>query len=78
MLRYLKIASGVVYALLVAGSLTVGARAALARPVGARDCRYDPPAFLGACASQQDCDNACHLEGGYQGQCLGGCCRCLL
>jgi hypothetical protein len=69
----------VTFALLVAESLTVGAGAAFAHPVS-MDCLHDPPAFLGTCVSQEDCNTRCVMgEGGDHGVCSpNGCCRCYL
>lgn len=75
MSKFLKLISVSVFGLLVAAALAVGTRTALARSV-TTDCTYDPPAFLGACTSTQECNTACLAWGGVQGVCTGGCCRC--
>lgn len=42
-------------------------------------CPYNPPVFLGECASQQECQDACVAVGGIEGRCgADGCCRCFL
>lgn len=78
MTQWLKLASGAVFALLVAGALTLGARTAFAQPVS-RDCPNDGWVWLGSCVTQGECQGKCEIVHGPDvvGQCVGGCCRCL-
>lgn len=61
--------------LLAIGALTFAASEALAEDA-ATACTYNPPGFLGECASNAECQTACDAWGGELGVCGGGCCRC--
>jgi hypothetical protein len=78
MSQWLKLVFGAAFALLVAGSLTVGARAAFAHPAP-MDCLYDPPRYVGSCIDNTDCSATCRQVNGddSQGRCISGCCQCL-
>lgn len=70
-LRYLALTS------VVLGALAFGARQALA--ASGADCIYDPPTLLGACTSDQNCQEMCtpvwHPDP-VEGHCISGCCVC--
>lgn len=69
--------AAIMVSLFAVGALTFGASEVLAENA-ALACPYNPPAFLGECASQDECQTACVTAGGIQGSCTGGCCRCFL
>jgi hypothetical protein len=84
MQRIMRRISTAVYALGVVGALTFGASQALGRAVYL-SCPYDPPTWLGACASPEACDFSCDSITGDDdswGRCdtpgLPGCCVCLM
>jgi len=68
----------VLYALAVVAGLGFGATALRAQP--RETCPDDGWQYLGACSSEQDCDDRCNLVhgGSAGGKCLGGCCECYI
>ena len=69
------------FALLLAASLTFGVTAVFAQVGG--PCDYSPPTVLGACSSEQQCDDRCAAHGGWEGDCVVGpnnstCCLCAI
>lgn len=69
------------FAALVAVGLTWGAGTALASPVAASACAFDPSrGWIGAsCTTNAYCTQVCTSFYGYSspGKCLNGCCTCL-
>jgi hypothetical protein len=61
--------------LALAGSLTFGVTSAFAE-ANTIPCRWDPITHLGACSTEQECDNRCIAYGGFDGECAMGCCHC--
>ena len=59
----------------IVASMGFGAREAVAAKATA-PC-YDPPTWLGECASEAECDTRCVIAGGFEGECKpNGCCAC--
>lgn len=78
MQRVKKNLARIVVSLFAIGALTFAADQALAEDA-ATACPYNPPVYLGECASQTECQNACVNAGGIEGRCgTDGCCRCFL
>lgn len=68
------------FALLFAASLAFGVTSSFAQ-ANSKECLYDPPGFLGACFSNEECTERCIAAGGFAGECSnppGGprCCFC--
>jgi hypothetical protein len=78
MAQRIKGTGKLLYAFAIALSLGFGARELRADPTF--DCPNDGWEFLGACASEQACDDACDgIHGlGAGGRCVSGCCHCFL
>jgi hypothetical protein len=65
-----------VITLVLITGISFGARKAFAADT-AFGCLFHPPDELGACSSQQACDDLCqNTYGGIQGNCVQGCCFC--
>lgn len=84
MKRLIRRISTAVYALGILGALTFGASQAFGRAV-LQTCPYDPPTWLGACGTVEDCTERCRAFTGdpdSQGRCdvapYYGCCHCLM
>jgi hypothetical protein len=56
------------FSLLFAASLTFGVASVFSQ-ADAKECMYDPPTFLGACFSNEECTERCIAQGGYAGEC---------
>lgn len=65
------------YGVAVFAVLAYGTSSLLAQPLTCPDDDYQ---YLGACASEQECDDACVFVHGIGaiGKCLNGCCHCLI
>jgi hypothetical protein len=75
----MKTLGGVLYALVIVGAMSLGARQAFAERAEA-SCLNDGWNFLGACSSQLDCQNKCDQvhQPPVWGRCsTSGCCSCL-
>jgi hypothetical protein len=80
MAKVLKRSSGVLFTLGITCILLFGSVQALAG-FTAGDCPYDGNGMLGACSSQQHCQELCdlaHPTYPHFGDCFDGCCNCLL
>lgn len=59
------------------GALTFGA-SELRAENAASQCIYNPPHELGECSSEKECQAMCVAAGGVDGDCITGCCGCVL